>query len=92
MSLRSLLLCSDEKIVRVLRRTLGDLMAWLSKMEGPPPGKAVGGVAGMAPGLNEYFTADFSSGTRYVLICFIPDAKDGKPHFAHGMAQQITVR
>jgi len=73
-------------------KTLGDLMAWLSKMEGPPPGKAVGGVAGMAPGLNEYFTADFSSGTRYVLICFIPDAKDGKPHFAHGMAQQITVR
>ncbi len=25
MSLKSLLLCSDEKIVRVLRRTLGDL-------------------------------------------------------------------
>jgi hypothetical protein len=25
MNLKSLLLCSDEKIVRVLRRTLGDL-------------------------------------------------------------------
>ena len=73
-------------------RTLGDLMTWLSKMEGPPPGKALGGVAGIAPGLTEYFTADFSSGMKYVLICFIPDANDGKPHFAHGMTQQITVK
>ena len=73
-------------------KSLSDLMTWLSKMEGPPPGKALGGVAGIAPGLTQYFTADFSSGSKYVLICFIPDAKDGKPHFAHGMAQQITVR
>ena len=73
-------------------KSIGDLMAWLSKMEGPPPGKALGGVAGMAPGLTQYFTADFSSASKYVLICFIPDAKDGKPHFAHGMAQQVTVR
>jgi hypothetical protein len=72
-------------------KTLGDLMAWLSKMEGPPPGKALGGVAGMSPGVSEYFTATFSSGSKYVFICLISDAKDGKPHFAHGMAQQITV-
>ena len=73
-------------------KSMGDLMTWLSKMEGPPPGKALGGVAGMAPGLTQYFTADFSSGTKYVLICFIPDTQDGKPHFAHGMVQQVTVR
>lgn len=72
-------------------KSLNDLMTWLSKMEGPPPGKALGGVAGLAPGLTQYFTADFSSGSKYVLICFIPDAKDGKPHFAHGMTQQVTV-
>ena len=72
-------------------KTLADLMAWLSKMEGPPPGKALGGVAGMSPGVSESFTADFSSGSKYVLICFVSDAKDGKPHFAHGMSQQITV-
>jgi uncharacterized cupredoxin-like copper-binding protein len=72
-------------------KTLGDLMAWLSKMEGPPPGKALGGIAGMSPGVADYFTANFSSGSKYVLICFIPDARDGKPHFAHGMVQQITV-
>ena len=68
-----------------------DMMDWLGKMEGPPPGKALGGVAGMEAGMTEYFTADFAPG-KYALICFLPDAKDGKPHFAHGMLQEITVK
>jgi hypothetical protein len=25
------------------------------------------------------------------LICFVPDAKDGKPQLMHGMMKQITV-
>jgi hypothetical protein len=29
---------------------------------------------------------------QYGLICFIPDAKDGKPHSAHGMTETLTVR
>ena len=29
---------------------------------------------------------------RYALICFYPDAKDGKPHVMHGMLKEITVR
>ena len=37
-----------------------------------------------------FITADFQPG-RYALLCFIPDAKDGKPHFVHGMAKEITV-
>ena len=72
-------------------KTLGDFMNWLQKMEGPPPGKAVGGVFGIKPGISEYFTYNFTAG-NYALICFLPDARDGKPHFAHGMAQQITVK
>jgi hypothetical protein len=28
---------------------------------------------------------------NYVLICFEPDAKDGMPHFVHGMLQAFTV-
>ncbi|MBA3260206.1 MAG: hypothetical protein H0T68_12175 [Gemmatimonadales bacterium] len=28
---------------------------------------------------------------KYALICFLPDAKDGKPHFTHGMMQEIEV-
>jgi uncharacterized cupredoxin-like copper-binding protein len=71
--------------------TLGEFMKWLDKMEGPPPGKAIGGIAGIEPGMSEYFTANFTPG-NYALICFLPDAKDGKPHLAHGMAQQITVK
>jgi hypothetical protein len=70
--------------------TLGDFMTWIEKMEGPPPGKALGGVAGLEPGMSGYFSANFAPG-NYALICFVPDAKDGKPHFTHGMAQQITV-
>jgi hypothetical protein len=37
-----------------------------------------------------FITADFTPG-EYALICFLPDAKDGKPHFAHGMIQQIHI-
>ena len=72
-------------------KTLGDFMSWLQKMDGPPPGKALGGIAAMDPGMSEYFTATFAPG-NYGLICFVPDANDGKPHFAHGMVEQITVR
>jgi uncharacterized cupredoxin-like copper-binding protein len=67
-----------------------DFMKWIEKMEGPPPGKALGGVSGIESGMSAYFTADLSPG-NYALICFLPDSKDGKPHFAHGMIQQITV-
>ena len=28
---------------------------------------------------------------EYALLCFIPDARDGAPHVAHGMIEQITV-
>ncbi len=71
--------------------SLGDFMKWMQTMEGPPLGKALGGIAGIEPGMSEYFTADFAPG-NYAVICFLPDAKDGKPHFAHGMMQQIEVK
>lgn len=68
----------------------GEFMKWFDKMQGPPPGKALGGVAALAVGMSQYFTEDFAPG-NYALICFIYDAKDKKPHFTHGMLQQITV-
>lgn len=68
-----------------------DFMNWMQKMDGPPPGKALGGVAGIEAGMTQYFSANFTAG-NYALICFLPDAKDGKPHFVHGMVQQITVQ
>ena len=72
-------------------KTASDMLAWLGKMEGPPPGKALGGIAGISPGMTQSFTNTFAPG-KYALICFLPDAKDGKPHFAHGMVQEITVQ
>jgi plastocyanin len=71
--------------------SLGDFMKWMEKMEGPPPGKPLGGIAGIESGMSQYFTADFVSGS-YALICFLPDVNDRKPHFAHGMVQQIEVK
>ena len=71
--------------------TAASVLEWMGKMEGPPPGKALGGVAGIEPGASQSFTADFTKG-KYALICFLPDKKDGKPHFAHGMVQEITVQ
>jgi hypothetical protein len=71
--------------------SLADFMKWMQTMQGPPLGKALGGVAGLEPGMSQYFSADFVA-ANYALICFLPDAKDGKPHFAHGMTQQIEVK
>ena len=67
-----------------------DFVKWVEKQNGPPPGKPLGGTTMIEKGGVNYVTADFAPG-EYALICFMPDAKDGKPHFAHGMIQQITV-
>lgn len=71
-------------------KTADDLMAWMQSMQGPPPASAIGGISGMERGQVQSFTHDFTPGT-YVLICFLPDARDGKPHFMHGMMRTITV-
>jgi hypothetical protein len=59
-------------------------------MKGQPPAMPVGGVAGMSTGMTEYYTVDLKPGD-YALVCFLPDGKDGKPHYAHGMTQTIKV-
>lgn len=59
-------------------------------MQGPPPGMPLGGVAAMAPGQPSYYEVDLKPGD-YAIVCFLEDAKDGKPHFAHGMIQQIKI-
>jgi hypothetical protein len=66
------------------------MLAWMRKPDGPPPGHGLGGVAGTVPGSTNYFTAELTPG-NYLLICFLPDAKDGKPHFMHGMTKSVTV-
>jgi hypothetical protein len=71
-------------------KTVEDFVAWLGDMKGPPPAKPIGGIAAIESGMSQLFTADFAPG-NYALICFIPDSKDGKPHYAHGMTKQFNV-
>lgn len=71
-------------------KTAEDLMSWMKNMKGPPPGSGIGGAAGTSAGVTARFTATFTPGD-YLLICFMPDAKDGKPHFMHGMMHTIKV-
>ena len=68
-----------------------DFVGWVEKMAGPPPALPLGGTVAMIQGVSNDVVLDLEPG-EYALICFIPDAKDGKPHFAHGMVQQITVK
>jgi hypothetical protein len=71
-------------------KTIQDVGNWVMDMKGPPPGKPIGGIPGFMKGKNTFFEANLEPG-EYGMICFIPDAKDGKPHFTHGMAQQFKV-
>jgi uncharacterized cupredoxin-like copper-binding protein len=70
-------------------KTLQDLMSWIGNPQGPPPGNAIGGVAGLERGAVASFTYDFAPG-EYGWICFVP-GPDVRPHFMHGMMQQFTV-
>ena len=71
-------------------KTIQDLSKWVFDMKGPPPGKPIGGIPGFMKGKNTYFDASLEPG-EYGMICFVPDAKDGKPHFEHGMMQQFKI-
>jgi hypothetical protein len=71
-------------------KTIEDLGKWVFDMKGPPPGKPMGGVPAFMKGKNSFFEANLEPG-EYGMICFIPDAKDGKPHMEHGMMQQFKI-
>jgi len=72
-------------------KTVDDLLAWMEKEEGPPPGTPAGGTSMIGVGGSNTLTMDFKPG-EYALLCFMADNKDGKPHFMHGMMRQITVK
>ena len=56
-----------------------------------PAGKLIGGLAGLDPGGEGLFRADFPPG-RYGLICFLPDLVMRAPHFTRGMLLDFDVR
>ena len=55
-----------------------------------PPHHSMGGASGMMPGAHVFITVNLTPG-RYAMMCFVPDAKDGKGHYAHGMVKEIRV-
>lgn len=73
-------------------KTAADLLAWNPETATePPPGRYVGGTVAVPVGGEAIVEANLEAG-NYVLICYVPDAKDGKPHVAHGMVLPLTVQ
>jgi hypothetical protein len=71
-------------------RTAADVLAWFKNKKGPPPGEPFGGTVALQSGQINFVIADFTPGD-YALLCFVPDAGDGRRHVAHGMVSQIRV-
>lgn len=71
-------------------KTMRDLAKWGASFQGPPPATVIGGISAIDPGMTARFMANITPGD-YVLLCFINDSKDGKPHMMHGMALQFKV-
>ena len=72
-------------------KTADDLLKYVETgMNGPPPAMALGGVSGVAAGRASFYDVDLKPGD-YAIVCFLEDARDGKPHFTHGMVQQIKI-
>jgi hypothetical protein len=71
-------------------KTLSDLLQWIQTREGDMPGEEIGGTVGLSTGEVNFVNVELTAG-EYILLCFVPDAKDGKSHLSHGMIRQFTV-
>jgi len=72
-------------------KTLADWQRWAAGgMKGMGPARPVGGLVGPDKGKVGWFTVTLTPG-KYLLACYVPDAKDNKPHIEHGMVREITV-
>jgi hypothetical protein len=72
-------------------KTVKDVEAWdKAGYKGPPPIEPLGGMSPMMANETGELSVDLTPGD-YVLICFVPDAKDGKAHLLHGMVKPIKV-
>lgn len=67
-----------------------DVVDFVEHGIGTPPGLPLGGVSPLAVGRTSFMHVDLAPG-RYALICFLPDRKDHRAHFEHGMMQEFQV-
>ncbi len=73
-------------------RTARDYLDWLDGGEhGLPPAEPVGGVGDFISGRTVWMDVTFTPG-RYFIVCQVPDASDGKPHYQRGMIREFEVR
>ena len=75
------------------RKKAMDLVNYVERdhMRGAPPAKPVGGATALGPGAAAVIAVNLAAG-NYALVCFIPDAKDGKDHVLHGMVKDLVVK
>ncbi len=79
-------------MVRLLPgKTASEALEWAKTRKGPPPFEPAGGTLALSPGAVNFMTTDLVPGEYAALVCFVPDAHDGKPHLAHGMIRVIRV-
>ncbi len=72
-------------------KTMDDLMAWMSKPEGPPPFANAGGFNGIDPKQTGWMELDLTPGS-YIAICHVPDSATGKAHSELGMMLPFEVK
>ncbi len=82
----------DLAILRLLPgKTEEQALAWLAHPTmSDAPVEAVGGIVGQERWAHAEVAVDLVPGD-YLFLCMIPDAKDGKPHFMHGMVTRVKV-
>jgi hypothetical protein len=71
-------------------KTSADFVHWIETQNGPPPVTPVGGTTDIPPGGRMVIQVDLPPGS-YSLVCRVRDARDGKPHSAHGMLKDFVV-
>jgi hypothetical protein len=78
-------------LVKLVRgKTAHDVISSIEHPGVEQAGVPVGGVTPMSVGQTNWISVDLEPGS-YALICFVPDAADGKPHFMHGMTKEFDV-
>jgi hypothetical protein len=84
----------EADIVRLAQgKTLQDLQNFLNQPNptGAPPFESAGGLGAIQAGTSAWLKLNLKPG-NYAVVCFVPDAKTGKPHFMLGMLNSFTVQ
>ena len=71
-------------------KTLKDLLAFAKSYKGKLPATGMAGVAGILPGAHAFLNVDTTPGD-YVLMCVVPDSRNGQPHFMRGISKEFKI-